>query len=119
MNKVAKLIVNFVLIVIIVVGVAVGNSIAFRYEGEINTLLAPPIVDEEAVQLSSSAGQEMSARIMEEGAVLLQNKDNTLPLDYDILEETDYEYPAGDNYFAYTTRGCPNHCSFCAVPPYQ
>ncbi len=31
MNKVAKLIVNFVLIVIIVVGVAVGNSIAFRY----------------------------------------------------------------------------------------
>ena len=39
-----------------------------------------------------------------------------LPLDYDILEETDYVYPAGDNYFAYTTRGCPNHCSFCAVP---
>lgn len=39
-----------------------------------------------------------------------------LPLDYDILEEIDYKYPAGDNYFAYTTRGCPNHCSFCAVP---
>ncbi len=39
-----------------------------------------------------------------------------LPLDYDILEDTNYEYPAGDNYFGYTTRGCPNHCSFCAVP---
>ena len=39
-----------------------------------------------------------------------------LPLDYDILEQVDYKYPAGDNYFAYTTRGCPNHCSFCAVP---
>lgn len=39
-----------------------------------------------------------------------------MPLDYDILEEIDYEYPAGDNYFAYTTRGCPNHCPFCAVP---
>ena len=39
-----------------------------------------------------------------------------LPLDYDILEQIDYKYPAGDNYFAYTTRGCPNHCSFCAVP---
>ena len=39
-----------------------------------------------------------------------------LPLDYDILEQIDYRYPAGDNYFAYTTRGCPNHCSFCAVP---
>lgn len=39
-----------------------------------------------------------------------------LPLDYDILEQIAYKYPAGDNYFAYTTRGCPNHCSFCAVP---
>lgn len=39
-----------------------------------------------------------------------------LSLDYDILEEIEYKYPAGDNYFAYTTRGCPNHCSFCAVP---
>ena len=39
-----------------------------------------------------------------------------LPLDYDILEQVEYKYPAGDNYFAYTTRGCPNHCSFCAVP---
>lgn len=39
-----------------------------------------------------------------------------LPLDYDILEDIDYKYPAGDNYFSYTTRGCPNHCSFCAVP---
>ena len=39
-----------------------------------------------------------------------------LPLDYDILEEIDYKYPAGDNYFGYTTRGCPNHCKFCAVP---
>ena len=39
-----------------------------------------------------------------------------LPLDYDILEDIEYKYPAGDNYFAYTTRGCPNHCSFCAVP---
>lgn len=39
-----------------------------------------------------------------------------LPLDYDILEDINYKYPAGDNYFGYTTRGCPNHCSFCAVP---
>lgn len=39
-----------------------------------------------------------------------------LPLDYDILKDIDYEYPAGDNYFGYTTRGCINKCSFCAVP---
>jgi len=41
---------------------------------------------------------------------------DAMPLDYDMLEDIDYKYPAGDNYFAYTTRGCPNKCSFCAVP---
>lgn len=39
-----------------------------------------------------------------------------LPLDYDILKDIDYEYPSGDNFFGYTTRGCVNKCSFCAVP---
>lgn len=39
-----------------------------------------------------------------------------LPLDYSILEEIDYVYPANNAYFAYMTRGCVNQCSFCAVP---
>ena len=39
-----------------------------------------------------------------------------LPLDYSILEEIDYRYPAEDAYFGYMTRGCTNCCSFCAVP---
>jgi hypothetical protein len=39
-----------------------------------------------------------------------------LPLDYSILEEIDYRYPATDAYYAYTTRGCKNKCAFCAVP---
>ena len=39
-----------------------------------------------------------------------------LPLDYSILEEIDYVYPASDGYLAYTTRGCINKCAFCAVP---
>jgi hypothetical protein len=39
-----------------------------------------------------------------------------LPLDYSILDEIDYTYPASNAYFAYTTRGCVNRCSFCAVP---
>lgn len=38
------------------------------------------------------------------------------PLDYSILEEIDYRYPAENAYFGHTTRGCPNRCSFCAVP---
>lgn len=38
-----------------------------------------------------------------------------LPLDYSILEEIDYEYPAHNAYFGYMTRGCPRNCAFCAV----
>ena len=48
------------------------------------------------------------------------DEDNTdiideLPLDYSILEEIDYEYPAKNAYFGYMTRGCPRNCTFCAV----
>lgn len=39
-----------------------------------------------------------------------------LPLDYYLLDDITYKYPAGDNYFAYTSRGCTNKCKFCAVP---
>ena len=39
-----------------------------------------------------------------------------LPLDYSILEEIEYTYPANNAYFAYMTRGCINKCKFCAVP---
>jgi hypothetical protein len=39
-----------------------------------------------------------------------------LPLDYSILEEIDYQYPAADAFYSYTTRGCVNECKFCAVP---
>ena len=41
---------------------------------------------------------------------------DTLPLDYSILEEIDYQYPASNGYLAYMTRGCINKCKFCAVP---
>lgn len=40
---------------------------------------------------------------------------DALSLDYDILDDISYRYPAGDNYFVYTTRGCPRRCEFCAV----
>ena len=39
-----------------------------------------------------------------------------LPLDYSILDEIDYQYPAINAYYAYATRGCVNKCAFCAVP---
>ena len=40
---------------------------------------------------------------------------DTLELDYDILWDISYSYPAADSYFIYTSRGCPRKCSFCAV----
>ncbi len=45
------------------------------------------------------------------------NKDiiDELPLDYSILDEIDYLYPARDAYFGYMTRGCIRNCPFCAV----
>ncbi len=39
-----------------------------------------------------------------------------LPLDYSILDETDYKYPENNAYYGYMTRGCIRKCSFCAVP---
>ncbi|GHT24761.1 hypothetical protein FACS189430_10260 [Bacteroidia bacterium] len=41
---------------------------------------------------------------------------DTLPLDYSILEETDYKYPENNAYYGYMTRGCFRNCPFCAVP---
>lgn len=38
-----------------------------------------------------------------------------LPLDYDILDDVEYDYGVMDNFFSYTTRGCPRKCEFCAV----
>lgn len=40
---------------------------------------------------------------------------DVLELDYDILWDISYDYPAADSYFIYTSRGCPRKCSFCAV----
>lgn len=39
-----------------------------------------------------------------------------LPLDYSILDEIEYQYAEQGNFYAYTTRGCVNHCPFCVVP---
>lgn len=53
----------------------------------------------------------------EPGAIDEGNDDiiDELPLDYSILEEIEYKYPASDAYFGYMTRGCPRNCPFCAV----
>lgn len=51
------------------------------------------------------------------GAIDPDNTDiiDELPLDYSILNEIDYHYPASNAYFGYMTRGCIRSCAFCAV----
>lgn len=91
------------------------NNIDNLYVGGIMASLMPD-------KLAEATGIERShvlTGLFTDTSVVGDNNDinvDELPLDYDILEQVDYKYPAGDNYFAYTTRGCPNHCSFCAVP---
>lgn len=81
MKKGVVLGINLGLIALVTAGLVVGNGILGQFENEINTLLAPPIIDKDAQNISSATGQAMASQIMEEGAVLLKNADNTLPLD--------------------------------------
>ena len=87
MNRTTKTIVSLVLIVVIAVGTVIGNWAVEQFSNEIGTLLSPAIVDTESMEISSVQGQAMAARIMEEGAVLLQNNNNTLPLDYNTVKK--------------------------------
>lgn len=91
------------------------NNIDALYVGGIMASLMPDkIVEKTGIKRS-----HILTGLFTDTAVVGDDNDiniDQLPLDYDILEEIEYKYPAGDNYFAYTTRGCPNHCSFCAVP---
>ena len=49
---------------------------------------------------------------LDDNDIIIEN----LPLDYSILDEIDYEYPARDAFYGYSTRGCVNRCTFCVVP---
>lgn len=82
MNKILKYVINGVCIAAIGTGLIVGNQVLKQFETEIDTALTPKIVDSNQVDVSSQNGQALSKRIMEEGAVLLHNENNTLPLSY-------------------------------------
>lgn len=91
------------------------NNINDLYVGGIMASLMP----ERIVEATGIERSHILTGLFTDTSVVGDDNDinvDELPLDYDILEQVDYKYPAGDNYFAYTTRGCPNHCSFCAVP---
>ena len=91
------------------------DDVSSLYVGGIMASLMP----ENIVEATGIDRSHILTGLFTDTSVVGDNNDinvDQLPLDYDILEDINYKYPAGDNYFAYTTRGCPNHCSFCAVP---
>lgn len=69
-------------------------------------------------EIKKETGIEPLCGLLDKPGVLDDNNIiiDTLPLDYSILEEIDYKYPASNAYYGYTTRGCIRHCDFCAVP---
>lgn len=67
---------------------------------------------EEATGIKPYVGTLSTPGVLDNNDIII----DTLPLDYSILEEIEYEYPAKDGYLAYMTRGCINKCKFCAVP---
>ena len=62
-------------------GLIVGNKIALDNENNLNSILCPPIVHEDSLEISKQSGQQMAKQIVEEGSVLLKNN-GVLPLDY-------------------------------------
>jgi len=83
MNKAVKLSVNFSLIALLSAALIVGNKILDRYQQEVSSRLSPPIVDEQEITTSAASGQEMSRKLLGEGATLLKNENHTLPLSYE------------------------------------
>lgn len=78
--------------------------------GVMATILADRV--EQATGIKPYEGTLSKPGILDDNDMII----DTLPLDYSILEEIDYKYPASDGYLAYMTRGCINKCAFCAVP---
>ncbi len=82
MNKFLKLGIHCVCAIVLIVAVIVTNVILKPMEEQISSFLSQPIVDEEALAVSSASGQKLSERIVEEGAVMFKNENDVLPLDY-------------------------------------
>lgn len=64
----------------LIVAISVGTSIANSYSSQLTAYLCPPVTDASQVSQAQAAGKELAKKIELEGATLLKNADNTLPL---------------------------------------
>lgn len=81
------------------------------YVGGIAASILPSYIQEET-GIEPIKGLLDKPGMLDEGNPIIIDE---LPLDYSILEEIDYTYPAHNAYFGYMTRGCVRKCPFCAV----
>lgn len=82
------------------------------YTGGILATLMPELIQNTFPKIKNNTGL-----LNHKGTLGLEREEeiDTLPLDYGILDDTDYVYPAHNAYFTYMTRGCGMKCGFCAV----
>lgn len=71
---------SLVTLVIVGIGVIVGNYFAFKNENNLNQILCPPVVNEKTLKKTQEEAQAMSKQIVAEGSVLLKNDNQVLPL---------------------------------------
>lgn len=75
-------VINFSAIVMLSALLGVGNSVAFHFGGTIDSFLSKKQIDfdDENVQNVLNSGKELAIEIEENGAVLLKNENDCLPL---------------------------------------
>jgi hypothetical protein len=91
------------------------KSIDSLYVGGVAATLIPEMFAEETELL---LGHNIITGLIDKAGILDDNEYviDTLTPDYSILDTIEYTYPLNTGYLCYTTKGCPNHCKFCAVP---
>lgn len=82
------------------------------YTGGILATLMPDLIAKTFPTVKNNTGL-----LNHKGTLGLEHEEcvDTMTLDYGILDDIDYVYPAHDAYFTYMTRGCGMKCQFCAV----
>lgn len=64
----------------LIVAINIGNSVINTYANQITAYLCPPITDNSAVSKAQAKAAELAKTVELEGAALLKNNDNVLPL---------------------------------------
>jgi len=92
---------------------AVGGSVSKIFVGGIMASLMPDEIERE------TNVRPIQGVIYSPQKIGLEGNENIdlLPPDYDIFKDNYSNlYAINDTYYAYTTRGCTNHCAYCGVP---